>query len=123
MKWEALKEGQDYQFFRNEADANPFGLQILNTSLMEEPLFLVVECPYSAPYGLTVNFSAETDETDCPLDLLMGQAKILLGERYPQKFPGLAQLGVWEKVNILKGKRNPLPPKTSGWRTAFRGGR
>ena len=120
IQWESLSEGTDYQKVSAQADANPFGVQILNTALMNEPLFLMIECPYSAPYGVAAPFTAETDETDCPLDLLLAQVKILLGGRYPKKYPTLKAIGAAEKVAALKEQTVPLPPRRSGFGRAFR---
>jgi hypothetical protein len=121
MQFDELKEGVDYQFIRRFADATPHQIRLLNKGLISRPLFTIVACPYSAPYGVSAAFTAESDTTTCPLDLLLAQMKILLGERYGQRFPGLYDKGVTEKITALSKAMSPLPPEQNTWPMAFGG--
>lgn len=123
MHWEELTEGEHYHFYRYEADANPYLIEIDRRyrSLLEDPLFLIVNCPYRAPYGVDNSLNDETTETDAPMDLILAQLKILLGERYPDRFGALADKGRIEKVDRTKHYANAQAKSAStGWGGAFR---
>ena len=121
FKYEEIEQGRQFSFHRRYGDANPYQVEILDKSLLNKPLFFIVSSPYSAPYGVAAAFTAETDTTTCPVTLLMAQMKILLGERYPDRFAGLFEIGAAEKLNALKEHKNPEPVKAFGWSHSFRG--
>ena len=121
-KVESLIEGTDYQWIRSLGDAHILGVRILNELLLSEPLFLTLDCPWSTPYGVAASFSSETDTTDCPISLLIPQAKILIGEAY-KKFEYLIPRGSAEKLTELRQTQNNEKPPTRnrGWSRVFRG--
>ena len=90
---ERLREGIDYHLIVRQANANPSGVRIdaSRADLMTEPLFLVVEAPYSAPYGVSAIFAADSDTNPCPPHLLVPYMKHLLGLHYPAVWPELAK--------------------------------
>lgn len=116
MEYEELREGIDFYFQRQHADANPDACYVLKTALMSEPLFLTVSSPWSAPYGVTAAFSAETDTTGCRTDLLVAQVKLLLGERFPAKLGYLKEEGAKEKLRLISMMAGtPEQPRRTGW--------
>ena len=119
---ERLEEGVHYKCYRPRADANPAYIQMLpkGYKYMREPLFLVLSAPYSAPYGAAIAFSAETDETDCPLDDFLAQCKILLAERWPAKFADAGKRGESEKETLLAQEPPVLPATHNDWGGLFR---
>lgn len=119
IKYERLEEGVDFQFHRFAADANPHLITILKPEWLKEPLFLELDMPWSAPYGVAVSFEDEDDTTGCPMPLFIAQMKILAGKRYPGLFPGLMAEGTAEKLNYLARNRNPRTPRDSSWGGAF----
>lgn len=116
MLFERLTEGVDYYCQRPSADANPTAIFLLKPGLAQYPLFIDVSSPASEPYGVTAAFTAETDTTFLSKELLLAQAKILLGERFP-RYADQAQRGIKEKTQLLAQEMYPTKePRPTGWR-------
>lgn len=114
LSYEKLEEQQHFRFLRPRADANPYQIEILPAArhLLRYPLFITVDCPYSAPYGVTVAFSAETDETDCPEDELVAETEIEMATRWPKRFGSYKALGeaTLKRLAGEKHRTDALPP-------------
>ena len=95
INWATLREGADYRLINRYADANPTWIEMLNNCWYNDPVFLTVECPASAPYGITATFSADADTTTVPAHVLVAYTKMLLGRRYGQ------DVAKWAKLEVL----------------------
>jgi hypothetical protein len=118
VEYEELREGEDFYFQRQHADANPTGVFILKQKYMTEPLFLNVSCPWTSPYGVARAYTAETDSTECMRDLHLAQCKILLAERYGGKkwAQVVGEQGRKEKLALISQvAQKPAEPRRSGW--------
>ncbi len=112
---------QFYRYIARQADANPFALELLNTNIWPcspytTPLFMVVSCPFSAPYGVATIFVADTTSTGCDQHLLTAQWKYLLGKSWPAEFPTAKSEGLDE----LKERQRERERATRGT-VEFRG--
>jgi hypothetical protein len=111
LEYASLRPNIDYRFYRPYADANPYQVEILNPYYMTQPLFIDVACPYSEPYGVSVAFSAESDTTDCPLDLLIAQSEIIMAERWPRKFSAWLEYARAQKSAIVRRRHVYSPAR------------
>jgi hypothetical protein len=82
IEYVTLREGDDYRFIARHADANPAWIELINSCWHSDPVFLTVECPASAPYGVAAVFTTDASTTKVPLHLLTSYTKTLLGRRY-----------------------------------------
>lgn len=119
--WIALRYGLDYSFQRSFAAANSYIARV-DPAWMNRPLYFAYDAPWSAPYGVSATFSADTDTTGCPPHLLIAGCKILLGERY-ENLKVMGQQGLAEMMTYA-GTLEPVDavPQSSGWAGMFRGG-
>lgn len=95
LSYTSLREGADYRLSARYQDANPTWLEMINQCYISEPVFLTVECPASAPYGVSTIFTADSDTTTVPAHVLTAYGKMLLGRRYG------ADVAKWSKLEAL----------------------
>ena len=76
-----LYEGEHYYINKSPADVNARTLMLTTTGrrFMDDPLILVVACPWSAPYGVSTLFTSYTSTSLVPLDLIVAKTWELLG--------------------------------------------
>ena len=85
----ALKEEDDWQYVNEGASLNPYFVRLLRRDLLSDmPLFITGSRPRS-DFG---TLSADSDSAYIELQVWKERAKILIGERYPSAFPGLAEM-------------------------------
>ena len=113
MELERLEEGVHYTYGVRQADANPNMIFIEPGAryLLEEPLFLIVDAPYSAPYGVASLLSAESDTTTAPLHLLIAKITELWGSSYAADFPGMREKGKDLLAQRLHPRVTALPKR------------
>jgi len=79
-----------------------------------EPLFVVVNGPYTAPYGKSTVFSTLASTNPCPARTLSAYMVYLIGLRNPDAFPGYEGFGrarVAERVLPRKNESRPMSPR------------
>ena len=78
---ELLYEGEHYYVTKSPADVNHRTLTLTQTGkqYMDDPLLLIVACPWSAPYGVTATFSSYASTSLVPLDLITAKTWEFLG--------------------------------------------
>jgi len=119
---EKLIEGTVYRHYTYPGSAHPHIIRFEKEfmHLLEEPLFVGIEQPWSAPFGgVSAVFSTEASETDCPLDLLQAQVQILLYEEDPERFADRASIALPERAVWAQRFQNPEPEKDTGWDSVF----
>lgn len=111
-----LAYNDDYRFVYRGADGNASAVVFTERgkAYLDQPLFVVVSCPYTAPYGKSTLFTTYTSESPCPVRLLVPMMQYLLGMRYPQAFPeeeakGLKRIGA--RVVPRKNEGEPMPQR------------
>ena len=90
--------------------ANVSWIEVQDSNLTQYPLWVTGMRPWSDFGTLT----ADTDETQCPLHLVVRRTKLMLGTRYPQRFPGLAQMAFAEIQAAGEARINP-PVELAQW--------
>ena len=91
MELETLVEERDYRYVTRQTDANPHAIVFEpHIDLMSYAYCVLIDAPYSAPYGVASTLSADTGTSYCPLHLWVPYCKHLIGLRYGQTFPELA---------------------------------
>jgi hypothetical protein len=112
----SLTEGVDYRYINRQADANPYWVEILPPAqhYMQYPMFLTVDCPASAPYGVSATFSAVTDTTNLPQKVAVAAFKCVLGRAYKREFPTL-QAEAEAEFRKLTEKRVTAKASTPQW--------
>lgn len=113
VTFDLLREGIDFSFINRMADANPHMILIHAgyESLLQQPLFLVFSSPYSAPYGVAVTISADSDTSVCPAQVWLAKCEYLLGERYADSFPGLQARAENDLNQRLRARAPALLPR------------
>lgn len=72
----------DYRFIARQADANPNMIWV-KEELLAYPLYLVVMCPYGAPYGVSTLFTSSSSTNSVPMELLIPAWKRRIGAYAP----------------------------------------
>lgn len=104
-----LQEDVDYRFINLPSDANPLGLEMITDWFRREPIMLFSETPYSAPYGVSATFSADSDTTNCRPHLLTAYLKKWIGSQLPGAFPDAERRGEREFKERMHASRTSLP--------------
>ena len=100
----------DWRFAWQPQAGNTTWLELKDWNLTQYPLWLTGTRAWSDFGTLT----ADTDETNCPLHVIVRRVKFLLGARYPQRFPGLAALAYQEVKAAAEARQNP-PVELPNW--------
>jgi hypothetical protein len=87
-----LEARDEWVFSSLQADANPGQLWV-RAKWLSYPLFMMVKCPWSAPYGVDKTFSSWTDATECPLRVIVATMTRKFGELWEEDFPKAEDLG------------------------------
>lgn len=116
-----LAYNDDYRFVYRGADGNASHVVFTERgkAYLDQPLFVVVTCPYSAPYGKSSTFSAYTSTNPAPVRLLVPMAQLLLGRRWPEAFGSAEEQGqqrLAERVIPRKNEGEPMPPRIVHYR-------
>lgn len=126
-----LQERLDWDYLRFGADVNPNWITIKKPRLLSEPMFLLVNCKASAPYGVDQKFSAYDGTNVLLQDELVAQWMIELATGVNEisaygrgttplfdgpPFAGLHSKGESELKRIVPPRvtRKPLQPGWSG---------
>lgn len=77
----ALRKGVHWQSYKRAANATKRTIRILESGrkFMEDALFVMVRCPWSAPYGVSTLLSSYTSTSSIPLDLVVAKTLEVLG--------------------------------------------
>ena len=107
VTYELLKEQDDYRYINRQGDANPYEIEILNPVYRDRPLFLEIDCPASAPYGVATSFTTDAITTIVPPHLFLAGFKEWIGDTYG--FKEAAELGRKEFKARVRNRRVLLP--------------
>ena len=99
----------DYRFNVRHADANPNWVYILNRSLLTEPLFLILDMPASAPYGVAAALTTLASTSLVPQAWFVAYMKYMLGDFYPSLKPGLKEEGLQQYRSLTRREQNGQP--------------
>lgn len=109
VQFKRLREWEEYEYVSHEAAANPHMVILKPYQDMTRPYFVHIECPWSAPYGVSALLTTIATATLCPLNLLIPYAKKLLGKRGGQQF---AEIGADGASTYDKRRQAHLTQKT-----------
>lgn len=121
--YSSLKQGTAWQPLKRTADANVRMVRLMHrySTFWNDALFVIVDCPYSAPYGIAATLDSFTATTVCPEDLLLAAVKRNIGRTYQQTWPELEVQGTAELTaqQTTTEMANYDPPERSGFSMAF----
>lgn len=109
---ELLTEGDDYRVSVNYASANPASITLTHrgASYLDGPLFVIGETTY-ADLG---TLALEADTTACPLHVVIPRIQWLMGQKWPEVFPGLA-VAAEKKIQGARAARVTAKPQEPIW--------
>ena len=119
-----------YKVYRYGADASRWQIAILDKSLLTEPLYILVDAPWSAPYGTDATFSSDTSTTNMPQDEFMAAWKVEIAKAKNEfdpvtklfdrgKFPGLHSAALNDLAKVSRTQENPQPATEQITRNMF----
>ena len=114
VEYTPLEKGVDYRFIARTADANPTQVWVAAQHL-SDALFVVVRCPYGAPYGVSTLFTGYTATNSVPVLPLVAAWKRRIGGYAPTHFPEAEGRGAEELTKAVPQRTNEDPPKRK-WR-------
>ncbi len=109
---ERLSEGdeEDYRFINRTADANPHQVILGRHIALDEPLFLIIEAPWTIPYGVAATYTTDASTSLCPVRALTAHVRMLIAERYPNMF-GAGYEAARRDVAQIAALRKTEPPR------------
>lgn len=107
-----LEEGKHYRYIHRGADANPTAILLTKEGqrFIDEPIFVLVSCPYSAPYGVSATLSGYSSTTSCPSRLLVPYVMYLIGKDNRELFPDLEAKGLDLFAKRMTPRKNSTRP-------------
>jgi hypothetical protein len=105
-----LVEGSDYRYVRHEQDANPLWIEILKPGLLSQPMVVNGNIPWSYFGG----YSTDASASNVPLHVIVRRIKLLLGQRYPERFPALAA-AAFQEIRMSAAAREVKAPERQAW--------
>lgn len=100
----------DWRYAWNPQSSNAAYIELKDRNITQYPLWITGMRPWSD----FVTLSTDSGETNCPLHVIVKRVKLLLGMRYPQRFPGLADLALTELRAMNDPRMNP-PIELPDW--------
>jgi len=112
INYVSLRDGADYRLVAHYGDANPAWVEMISDFWRTDPVMLTVECPASAPYGVSTLFTTDASTTVVPAHVLTAKIKTLIGQRYGEdvaKWRQLEALGEREYKERWLARRTERP--------------
>jgi hypothetical protein len=110
-----LAVNDDYYFSYRGGETQPVVVfTAKGKQYLSDPLFVVVNGPYTAPYGKSTVFTSLASTNPCPARTLAAYMVYLIGLRNPDAFPGYEGFGrarVAERVLPRKNESRPMSPR------------
>lgn len=111
-----LYEDHDYKAYKRSADANPHRVTLLKPAHdIEDPLIMLVDCPWSAPYGVSTVYTSYTSTTQCPKTLAVALTLKYLGIN--NGWDEIAEMGDerYDKAYVMNEMSEQTKPDPEPW--------
>ena len=110
VEFKRLRENDDYHYADNSGDANPHSVIMKPHVNLSEPLFVVIDCSWANPYGVSAIFALIGSLTNCPMRLLLPYMKKYVAERCGKIFEAIGEQGK-DELRVRLPEHATLAPK------------